>query len=105
MSAHTPGPCKGGDTMTQTDKQAHTLGPWTVFIDDGKWFRIRFDGTRDALENEAEANARLIAAAPDLLAACEGLIAAWGTEDPAFVYVAEAAIKKTAVAVAKAKGE
>jgi len=78
--------------------QAHTPGPWRVHqmnhADGALWLTIGFkdyEGTSDpdgrwigpvadlrflnAREEEQWANARLIAAAPDLLAACEAMSA------------------------------
>ena len=51
----------------------HTLGPWTV---DDNYIMCRYDGNGNYIcrmlgrGEETDANARLIAAAPDLLAAC-----------------------------------
>ena len=74
-------------TTAATERRTHTPGPWSAvaFGKDGSWDVHRktptLDGgyfarveplhhaTREA-RDEAEANARLIAAAPDLLAAC-----------------------------------
>ncbi len=89
----------------------HTPGTWrAVGCDGSRWWRVvtDFDGHWDAdlaqieiggLPGEAGANARLMAAAPDLLAACKSL---WGylyathnpAELPAFCREAEAAIAK-----------
>lgn len=67
--------------LTAASMSAHTLGPWELDQgDDGDNFTIRADGefvTRltksryidDRRDPEAYANARLIAAAPELLAA------------------------------------
>ena len=74
---------------TEETKTQHTPGPWAVDPDDRpgmEWnnhivqqarpnFAICFmtrSGKRD--NSEAEANARLIAAAPELLAACEAAL-------------------------------
>lgn len=71
--------------MTQTAQ--HTPAPWTYQISDNRQseFEIhcdycqigtveRWDGDNDqAVMNEAEANARLIAAAPEMLAALDGI--------------------------------
>jgi len=52
----------------------HTLGPWTV---DDNYIMCRYDGNGNYIcrmlgrGEETDANARLIAAAPDLLAALE----------------------------------
>ncbi len=73
---------------------AHTLGPWNCMDDAGHPSNIRVGSVRrrhiakvyaiDADRDlECEANARLMAAAPDLLAALEGLVgAAYGGEIP-----------------------
>ena len=57
----------------------HTPGPWIVGVTVdrayGEWpvFRLRDMNDADPDGAEVQANARLIAAAPDLLAACERL--------------------------------
>ncbi len=60
----------------------HTPGPWIVGIseDFSGWpmFRLRDMENSDPNAREAQANARLIAAAPDLLAACESALALLG---------------------------
>lgn len=81
------------------DKREHTSGPWELFIDDtgGQWsgwplsittkdkMVVRTGGQwpyewDDATsQREAVANARLIAAAPELLAVLENLI--WAIKD------------------------
>jgi len=62
---------------------AHTPGPWRLDLDEklGDWQVIDTTGTRVVADrpsnyeaNNGPANARLIAAAPDLLAACEALL-------------------------------
>lgn len=90
------------------ENTAHTPGPWTVDTDtrDGA-VTLVFDANaelvadtapdeledRAACRAECESNARLIAAAPDLLAACEAL-------DPDFISVHPF----IAAAIAKARG-
>jgi hypothetical protein len=62
---------------TETSKQRHTPGPWSLFRIDGGWHVNQsggpvFIGTLPRYplrEQECDANARLIAAAPDLLRA------------------------------------
>jgi hypothetical protein len=77
----------------------HTSGPWTTDIDrrframdsmqmpesigvrgpDGNFLASAFDFNRTDRDAEVEANARLIAAAPDLLAALEHIVAINGS--------------------------
>lgn len=63
MSAHTPGPW-------------HHAGGGVRAVDHGKWFRIGVFDSRKLTREGNEANARLAAAAPDLLAALESATAA-----------------------------
>lgn len=84
---------------------AHTPGPWAV---DGH-FVVRGDGTalcdvwasRPIPNAEAEANARLIASAPDLLEALEALVWDRDVRDVATHHD----IGRARAAIAKAKGE
>lgn len=84
----------------------HTAGPWTLpkFTTIDKTIRIRepavlvdFD---DVDHDEQAANARLIAAAPDLLAACQSMLrtcgssADWNGETHESLKLIEAAIAK-----------
>jgi hypothetical protein len=66
----------------------HTSGPWTRLVGerfkhdssagvkgpDGLYIAAALDLNRYDKDDEVEANARLIAAAPDLLAACEAAL-------------------------------
>jgi hypothetical protein len=83
----------------------HTKGPWSVGVAPEETLPTYLIGADGVLfcrvvgspGHDAEANARLIAAAPDLLAACEGLVDLlgahqWG-EGPA-LRAARAAIAK-----------
>ena len=94
-------------------KFPHTPAPWSVEIDHSsnapEFIRTHVDGEMYDLASvlcdetgNATANARLIAAAPELLAALEGLLqytGGWDETDPTHpVVIARAAI-------AKAKGE
>lgn len=79
----------------------HTPGPWTAFKDMlGKWHVDHEDGHCIIQGEKAEANARLIAAAPELLAALQNLLDADMTSESAIKVVHNARI-----AIAKAKGE
>ncbi len=94
----------------------HTLGKWEVHIDQNGWpfVSVGFntpDGwivaevcAFDCLDPEAMANARLISAAPELLAACDLFMKARRKQWPNGVALeqAEAAV---AAAIAKARGE
>lgn len=65
---------------------AHTHGPWMVESSAVQTLIVNDEGFHIAepfgglLDNEQEANARLIAAAPELLAALE-LLLAWGRDN------------------------
>ena len=67
--------------MTTTEKRTHTPGPWQ-FSNNHIWTWFHKDLPEGPvafmnLENPTnDANARLIAAAPDLLAACERVVRA-----------------------------
>ena len=65
MSAHTKGPwgCKRSET-----------GPWAIFGADGSWIATT---CKKQWKDEDIANARLIAAAPELLDALVAIVNAW----------------------------
>jgi len=95
VSGFTPGPWK----------QA-TRGPnGCPIIGDGKGLMVAMI-THSANEHdqsvEAEANAHLIAAAPDLLEALESISFRWDTKN---LYKIGEAIEASRAAIAKAKGE
>ena len=77
-------------------EKQHTPGPW--FYDDSLKSKIMINAKRAAvavvpyLDEEAKANARLLAAAPELLDALQALVGA--VSDPALVAQAQAAIRK-----------
>lgn len=91
----------------------HTPGPWrinAVMREYGNKLEIAHEeisvtsvtvagkGNKTSITPEQEANARLIAAAPDLLAALEAMVSAKGFDQEA------AALIKASEALAKAKG-
>jgi hypothetical protein len=92
---------------------AHTPGPWDVdnYPDHVSYFSdasnrkpdydFRVDFSEDMPEEEAEANARLIAAAPDLLEALEELL--FMTHPDTFGGSMEEARATASAAIAKAK--
>lgn len=86
MSKHADGPW--GIARSET-------GPWAIFGANGNWIATT---TKKQFPNEDEANARLIAAAPELLEALEGVIEYTALLDD----VTQAAIRS---AIAKALGE
>lgn len=77
--------------MTTKSAIQHTPGPWLVrveraametssaryFVDAGKWVLAETKALPPRLTEEAEANARLIAAAPDLLEAAKHAVMEW----------------------------
>lgn len=115
--AHTPGPWYVRDFRASEMRRLGWVGPsidrilitnktGTELIESGGEnaviARIQFDNRPEELGEGSIADARLIAAAPDLLAACQGMIDAYwrGSEDstdakaPTMVKAALAAIKK-----------
>lgn len=93
MNKHTPGPWRVGDAgATVFGPPRETLPPRIVANID----------RRPIVPGEPRANAILIAAAPDLLAALEYIVA-WSPD--AEKWNAETARDKAAAAIAKAKGK
>ena len=88
----------------------HTPGPWATYINGGKdgWI-ANAEGDLIACAVRGDnmaANARLIAATPDLLAALEALADCAGiTALPGFRAELDAAMKDARAAIANAKGE
>jgi hypothetical protein len=98
--------------MNTETKVAHTLGPWDCYIDNDGFAVYQTDGKGNGDhimcipgDEESKANARLIAAAPDLLEALKTarrvLEVACGTEAP---YIREA-FKVIDPAIQKAEGQ
>jgi len=98
--------------MTQA---THTSGPWRITTDfigvyDSEARRIAnmdSDGAPDFDEDETIANARLIAAAPDLLAALENMVAqyAYWASQIEMKQIDRDAAAMARAAITKAKGE
>lgn len=96
----------------------HTPGPWEICQmteDDGPRHLAvrRLNQARRAVclvsglstvDEEDEANAALIAAAPDLLAAIRGWLAIFNTERAYVSPLVQAAIRESLAAIAKAEG-
>ena len=100
-TAHTPGPWVACDPELWRDD------PVVVYTDpgdDGNTVEVCEVYSDPASLAERDANIRLIAAAPDLLAACEDLLRRFGFTDWQSVHDA-AVIESARAAVAKAKGD
>ncbi len=90
----------------------HTPGPWKVAGDDingqaivrGEHVEVAtcWHHCLGSLEIKMRANARLIAAAPDLLEACQTLSTLLDTDD--WIYQVDRAVKQAQAAIAKARG-
>lgn len=94
----------------------HTTGPWSAeptCPNDGVncWFIVSEDrkqvGSVDGYQGdpEREANARLIAAAPDLLEALQNVVDAWSSQFERQGHMAPEWAKKARAAITKATGE
>ena len=95
-----------------TDKTQHTPGPWMrgatgtpdwakqylVYTEAGRDIALVYDG------DNAEANASLVAAAPDLLAAALDTVAAWDHENGGGPVVVPPHILALRDAIRQAKG-
>jgi hypothetical protein len=87
----------------------HTPGPWTVYeagfsVADA-WGHVLSTDVEGRMPEEAAANARLIAAAPELLAALEALLSVYQGFAPWEGEVERQAEIKARAAIAKARGE
>ena len=102
----------------------HTDGPWKIVTDclsgvrpcihndDGFHIAAVYRGIfGDKFESQFEANARLIAAAPDLLEACERMFRSLGAyldhtyQDKFLYYAPKEALELGRAAIAKTKGK
>ncbi len=92
----------------------HTPGPWilagkTTISNEGGDFCLANVGTYSIEADEAEANAKLIATAPELLAALESFLRApsIGSNGPgsSTIVVQDFNFRAARAAIAKAKGE
>lgn len=93
MSKHTPGPWRA--SWLERNKRCKT-GDWAFFGEQlGSLVRLRDCAEKN---QEAKANAHLIAAAPDLLAACEAVVKTL-TDSHELIW------QQCVAAIAKARGE
>ncbi len=67
MGTHTPGPWKSEDTLSGAEVNSDTSGQWASIA----WLEENRLGSRQVSSDEQRANARLVAAAPELLEALE----------------------------------
>ena len=91
-------------------KAEHTQGPWeaigcAVYVAGNPWCEVipGIHNTRSAPSDERRANARLIAAAPELLEAAETLVNLATSDETMIDYAA--AYDRLRAAIAKAKGD
>lgn len=91
----------------------HTPGPWNLSAnEDGRTYVEASNDTADDIaallmdhdQQQNAANARLIAAAPDLLAACKAILARFELEPAGSVFPAAALQTDLRAAIAKAEG-
>ena len=92
-SQHTPGPWDAKDNRAAN---AVDREPVWIVVDANGHVTADCDGLELADPNHAEANARLIAAAPDLLAVCEEIVR--------IVEVKHPILDAASAAIAKARG-
>jgi len=107
-------------TAPACQKSGHTPGPWKLTHLDGKWSvwglgsvvaqtqtTLPMIDTRNGAptnEETAEANARLIASAPDLLAALKAIALPWAAECDARGERHPMPLQRAIAAIAAAKG-
>jgi hypothetical protein len=84
--------------MTDT----HTPGPWHVEDDQTIWAGHKLVAVAARPNVPMTANARLIAAAPDLLEACQTLATLLDTDD--WIATGRLSVKQAQAAIAKATG-
>ena len=98
----------------------HTPGPWILFLEyntkgfqkivGGHWGNINIAQVvkRQSMKDEDEANARLIAVAPELLRIVKTLLASWECdpdEDAQYEDLMDQAVGEAREAIAKVEGE
>lgn len=98
MSAHTPGPWKALKATVRGETTE-----WFVTDDDDEGVAVIASCVTDKTGEPSEANARLIAAAPELLEALEGLCGLAELR-PGHLQDYKAAVAAARAAIAKAKG-
>jgi hypothetical protein len=96
MTKHTPGPWAGMETMT---------GALSINVSPQVPIGTVGGAGRHLGEETARANARLIAAAPDMLAALRAMVAFVATDGPAFSMIPEETWNAARYAITKAQGE
>ena len=81
----------------------HTPGPWRVDCGEYSDEYVLRNGLVTHTEAEREANARLIAAAPDLLAAARAVVESTVTRDGMEIAPTRASVEALSAAIAKAE--
>lgn len=99
---HTPGPWKFGESTRFTNNGVRTMPLIPIIQADGDPFLFEVALVWDLNDERTQSNARLIAAAPELLEACEqvALAAEYGN-----LGTNNSAVATARAAIAKAKGE
>jgi hypothetical protein len=95
ITKHTPGPWKVGPTNLGNE----------IFIQDHRDIGITLVFPRTDKPDPIKANARLIAAAPDLLAACESALVMWAGDDIKLETIRQAIAKARGTDDARALAE
>ena len=92
----------------KTGTPKHTPGPWTITVHHGYGERQRYTIDQEPITPRMllgeDANARLIAAAPDLLAACHAFVDTFTDNDETTSREYDA-YEAAGAAIAKAEGE
>lgn len=94
MSKHTPGPWEAGDV------DGDDIYIWS----EGQKQFVGLASYEDGTQREVQANAHLIAAAPELLEACELAEQFWYADHPNDTVEAQQARRQLRAAIAKATG-
>lgn len=97
MNNHTPGPWKAVEANTDYSGTFNRI----LSISDAEIAPARAYGDT---EEQRHANARLIAAAPDLLDACKNIVAACELTEDAYYDAIDTAMNIARAAIAKAEG-
>lgn len=102
---HTPGPwvadCDGGSFGVYVEDDGREIA--RLHDKNGNFPQSSFADAQYLYDGQHEANAHLIAAAPELLTAIEKMVASFGWQSPNASPESEAALADARAAIAKAK--